>query len=124
VCEEAGDECFEGERELLRYSMADGGILLGGKLRLWKEEGVQELECARDKCVRDAEANLVNTASDFEDQLMDIYWDVVAKADVKVEEILNGLAVKVHVLQGKTVRGANTRAKGGYRGMGTRYLLR
>lgn len=34
MCEEAGDECFEGVRELLRYSMADGGILLGGQLRL------------------------------------------------------------------------------------------
>ncbi|PSN60868.1 hypothetical protein BS50DRAFT_681413 [Corynespora cassiicola Philippines] len=68
-------------------------------IKIVKEEGVQELECARDKCVRDAEADLVNTASDFEDQLMGIYWDIVAKADVKMEEILNSLAVKVHVLQ-------------------------
>lgn len=93
-------------------------------IEIVKEEGVQELECARDKCVRDAEANLVNTVSDFEDQLMDMYWDNVAKADAKIGEILNGFAVKVRVLQGRTVRGANTRRKGGYRGLGTRYLLR
>lgn len=93
-------------------------------IEIVKEEGVQELECARDKCVRDAEANLVNTVSDFEDQLMDMYWDNVAKADAKIEEILTGFAVKVRVLQGRTVRGANTRGKGGYRGLGTRYLLR
>lgn len=93
-------------------------------IEIAKEEGVQELECARDKCVRDAEADLVNTASDFEHQLMDIYWDIVAKAEDKGEEILNGLAVKARALQGKTVRGASTRGKGGYRGLGTRYLLR
>ena len=93
-------------------------------LEIAKEEGVQALEYTRDNCVRDAESHLVNTASDFEDQLMDIYWDIVAKANVKVEEIFNGLAVKARVLQGKPVRGANARGKGGYRGLGTRYLLR
>ena len=91
-------------------------------LEILKEEGMQELECARDKCVRDAEADLVNIASDFEDRLMDMYWSEVSKAEVKVEEILDRLAVKVRVLQGKTVRGANRRGKGGYRGLGTRHL--
>lgn len=93
-------------------------------IKIVKEEGVQELECARDKCLRDAEAHLANTASDFEDQLIDKYWETMAKADDKLNEYLNSLAVKVRVPQGKTVRGVNTRGKGGYRGLGTRYLLR
>ena len=36
MCEEAGDERFEDVRELLRYDMADSGILLGRELRLWR----------------------------------------------------------------------------------------
>lgn len=36
MCEKTRDECFEGVRELLRYSMADGGVLPGGELRLWR----------------------------------------------------------------------------------------
>lgn len=114
-------EWADGEFHTNLHDLKDEAVM---NIEITKEEGVEELECVRDKCIRDAEADLVNTASDFEEQLMDIYWDIVAKADVKVNEILNGLAVKVHVLQGKTVRGANMRGKGGYRGLGTRYLLR
>jgi hypothetical protein len=109
-----------------------------------KEEGIEALGEARGAALHECEDELVTLAAAFEERLDKISSDVLRKAEdkaIKAEALLSAITLKLEAKAAallldvaakarrdetacRSRRRPFIRGKGGYRGLGERYLLR